>query len=104
VSVSAEVIVAVGAGGHGLQLEQLLDDLLLARVGTRDPGLVGVHLRVASELVKARVAFAGALRGLRVGRVEELDHRLHRAMEAVQVEPVEADLLRSPRQGVVAFA
>jgi hypothetical protein len=52
--------------GHVPELDQLLDDGLLARLGAGDPGLVGVHLRVPAELLEAGVALARALRGLGV--------------------------------------
>ena len=52
------------------ELDQLRDRLLLARLGAAEPGLVGVDLGVAAEVVEAGVALPRALRGLRVDLVE----------------------------------
>ena len=89
---------------HGLKLDELLYRLLLARLRACDAGLVRVDLRIAAELVEARVALPRPLRRLAIDAVEVLDHRLHRPVEAVEVEAVEADLRRRGRERVVVLA
>ena len=57
-------------GGPLLQLDELLDDLLLARLGAAEAGLVAVDLGVVAEVVEAGVALAGALRRLGVDSLQ----------------------------------
>jgi hypothetical protein len=93
-----------GLGSPVPQLDQLLDRLLLARLGAGDPRLVCIDLRIPPELVEARVALARPLGRLGVDAVQVGDDRLHRGVEAVEVEPVEAGPGRSWRERVVPLA
>jgi hypothetical protein len=79
--------------GPPLELRELLDDLLLARLGGSDAGDVPVGLRVVAEVVEAAVARPGPPGGLGVDVVQVVDDGGDRGVEAVEVEPVEADLL-----------
>jgi hypothetical protein len=98
---------AVAAGQlHGAvaQLDELLDRRLLAGLRAAQPRLVGVHLRIAAEVIEAGVALARPPCRLGVDLIEIGDYRLHRRVEAIQVQPLGADLGRSRRQRVVPFS
>jgi hypothetical protein len=92
------------AGGEPPELDELFDDLLLARLDTAGVGRVRIHLRVASEMVEARVPLPSSLRRLGIDLLEVGDDRLHRGVEAVEIEAVEAHLGGSGRQRVVPTA
>jgi hypothetical protein len=61
-------------------------------------------LRVLAEVVEARVAVSRTPCGLRVNLVQIIKDRLHRGVQAVEVESVKADLLLIGREGVVVRA
>jgi hypothetical protein len=87
-----------------LELDQLLHGLSLARLGAPDPRLVGVDLRIGAEVVEAGVALARAGGGLGGDLLEVVDGGLHRAVQAVEVQPVEAHLGLARGQGVIEVA
>ena len=86
------------------QLDQLLDRRLLTRFRAAEARLVGVHLRFAVEVVEAAIAFPRALRRFGIDLLEVGDDHIHGRVEAVEIEPVEADFCRSVGQGVVVLA
>ncbi len=92
------------ARGQLAELHELLDGRPLARLDAADACLVGVDLRIAAEVVEARVALAGALGGLRVDVVEIVEDGLDGGVEAVEVQAVEPGLRASCRQRVVPVA
>src|SRR5205807_1737026 len=65
---------------------------------------VAVRLGVVTEVLEARVAPARACGRLRIDVVEVVEDALDRRVQAVEVEPVEADLLRAGPEGVVVPA
>src|SRR3989442_6941 len=83
-------------GGAALQLDELGDDLVLARLGAAERGRAAVGLAVLAELLEAAVARPGAAGGLGIDLVEVGDHRVDRGVEAVEVEAVEASLSGRP--------
>ena len=83
---------------HGLfhralmHVDQLSDDLITARsvgVGGRNKA---VDLRVRAEMVKAGVAHSCPPRGLGIDPFQIVQHRLHRGVQAIEVEAVKAAL------------
>ena len=75
--VAATLAVAVRIlGGSLAQLEQLPDDLVFARLDDAGRHRVAVGVRVAGEVIEARVAGARARRRLRIDLVQIRDHRL----------------------------
>ena len=94
-------VAACVLGGTAAQLNELIDHLVLARLGESEAGDVAVRLRVLAEVVEARVAVPRALGGLRVNLVQIIKDRLHRGVQAVEVESVEADLFLIGRELVV---
>ena len=69
-----------------------LDHLVFARLAEVEASGVAVRLRVLAEVLEARVALARPTRRIRVDLLEIRDDRLHRGVQAVEVEAVEADL------------
>jgi hypothetical protein len=85
-------VVRVGRRPALLELDQLLQDGALAALlaAADDGGTVGLAV-LPTPVVEAAVALAGPLRGLRVDLVEVAQDEIHRLVQAVQVQPVDAD-------------
>src|SRR5207244_4213193 len=81
-----------------LQLDELGDRLLLARTAQPEGRSLTVALRIVAEAIEAGVAVTRSPGRLWIGAVEVREHRRHRRVHAVEVEPVEADgtLARQP--------
>src|ERR1044072_6586668 len=97
--------VAVGEfRGATPQLNQLLDDGRLARLGRVVGGSVRVRGRVLAEVLEARITMARPARGLGVNLIQVPQYGLNRSVEPAEVEPVEANLCRADRQRVVVYS
>jgi hypothetical protein len=66
-----------------LELDELGDDLVLARAGEAGPGDEPVDLGVVAEVIEASVARPCLLRRLGIDFLEKADDRVHRGVEAV---------------------
>lgn len=77
------------------QLDQLSHHLVLARLRPAERSRIAVGLPVvlAAEMLEAREALARSPRRLRIGLVKVTEHRLDRAVQAVEVKAVEAGRL-----------
>ena len=96
-AVAAQVCVRPAA-----QLDELGDDLVLARDRARVRERVAVRLPSRTDVVEAAVSLAGPACLFGVDAIEVRDDRLHRGAQAVEVEAVEARLGRRVRVRVVA--
>src|SRR6202023_3564236 len=79
-------------GGTAAQLDELADDLVFARSVEVAGGDETIDLRVRTEMVEAGITSPGPPCRVRVDLLEILQHGLHRGMEAVEIETVEAGL------------
>src|SRR4029453_6151871 len=74
------------------QIQQLLDDVVFARLDDAGRDGITIGMGVRSEMVEAFVSSARAFGGVRIDLVQIRDDRLDRRVETVKIEPVEADL------------
>jgi hypothetical protein len=87
-----------------LHLDELRHHFVLARARQVEARGVGVAVRVVAELFEAGVAIARDGCGGGIDPIEMLEHRLYRGVQAVEVEPVEANRRRAGMFGVVVLA
>ena len=69
-----------------------------------ETGGVAVRLSILAEVLEAAVSITGTPGCLRIDFVEVLQHGLNGVIEAVQVEPIEADLSLITSYPVVVLA
>jgi hypothetical protein len=81
------------------QVQQLCDDVLFARSRQPEAGRVAIAVHIGAKLLEAGVSLAGARGRCGIDGAEIAEHRLNRRVEAVEIEPVEAD---APSGGTVA--
>ncbi len=88
-------------GGTAAQLDELADDLVFAGSVEVAGGDETIDLRVRTEMVEAGITSPGPPCRVRVDLLEILQHGLHRGMEAVEIETVEAGLFEIRGKRVV---
>lgn len=81
--------------GRGVHLDQLGDDLLFAGLSCTERSRVPVCLSIRSRgVIEACVSRASTPGRLAIDSVQVGDHILHRAVQTVEVEPVETDAVQ----------
>ncbi len=77
-------------GGTTLQIHQLSNDLVFARSTQVERGSVAVHLRLLAIVFEAGIPIARTRRRRWIDLVEILEHRGHRAVQAVEIQTIKA--------------
>ena len=87
--------------GPALQLDELADHFLFARFGEAGARDETVDLRVFAEVVEAGIPLPRLPGRLGIDLLEISEHGLHRGVETVEIEAVEAGLRGVGRKCVV---